>query len=125
VRTVVNLDGGWAIGSRRRSPPSTRRIRRFLTFALVNFADLDDADWSQREANGWRRLQGRGQGLKFHKSFGLSYRYRDGKLMSIDDPKLDPIWETCANTNGRWSSTLPTRPRSSRRWTASMSAGTN
>ena len=36
------------------------------------------------------------KGLKFHKSFGLHYRYKDGKLMQVDDPKLDPVWEMCA-----------------------------
>src|SRR5437016_6101391 len=36
------------------------------------------------------------KGLKFHKSLGLSIRYRDGRLMRVDDPKLDAIWETCA-----------------------------
>jgi predicted TIM-barrel fold metal-dependent hydrolase len=36
------------------------------------------------------------RGLKFFKSFGLHVRYNDGKLMRIDDPKMEPIWEVCA-----------------------------
>jgi len=39
------------------------------------------------------------KGLKFHKSLGLSYRYKNGKLMPIDDPKLDLVWEMCAKYN--------------------------
>jgi hypothetical protein len=29
----------------------------------------------------------------------LSYRYRSGELMPVDDPKLDPAWEMCAKYN--------------------------
>ncbi len=50
VRTVVNLDGGWGkqltetLEALDNSHPD-----RFLTFALVNFDRIDDADWSHRE----------------------------------------------------------------------------
>src|SRR5205085_5337229 len=33
------------------------------------------------------------------KLLGLRYRYKDGKLMMPDDPKLDPVWEMCAKHN--------------------------
>src|SRR5207244_931949 len=70
---------------------------RFLTFALVNFDNLDDDDWGQREA---KRLEesfkAGAKGLKFHKLLGLRYRYKDDRLMMPDDSKLDPVWEMCA-----------------------------
>ena len=98
VRTVVNLDGGWGdrlvetVEALDRAHPG-----RFLTFALVNFEGIDDDDWSRREAE---RLEASfkagARGLKFHKSLGLGFRYKDGRLVPVDDPKLDPIWETCA-----------------------------
>jgi predicted TIM-barrel fold metal-dependent hydrolase len=98
VRTVVNLDGGW--GDRLKETIAAldeTHPGRFLTFALVNFDGIDDEDWGQREA---KRLEegfkAGAKGLKFHKTFGLRYKYKDGKLMPIDDPKLDPIWEMCA-----------------------------
>ena len=98
VRTVVNLDGGW--GDRLTETIAaldSAHPGRFLTFALVNFDNIDDEEWSQREA---KRLEvgfkAGAKGLKFHKTFGLRYRYKDGKLMPIDDLKLDPIWEMCA-----------------------------
>ncbi len=34
--------------------------------------------------------------MKFHKSLGLIYRYKNGNLVSVDDAKLDPIWAVCA-----------------------------
>src|SRR5271168_4364187 len=77
VRTVVNLDGGW--GDRLTETLAAldnAHPGRFLTFALVNFDGIDDADWSAREA---KRLEdgfkAGAKGLKFHKSFGLSFRY--------------------------------------------------
>jgi len=98
VRTVVNLDGGWGdklketLAALDESHPG-----RFLTYALINFDNIDDADWSQREAKRLEESFAAGaKGLKFHKLFGLHYRYKNGKLVQVDDPKLDPIWETCA-----------------------------
>jgi predicted TIM-barrel fold metal-dependent hydrolase len=98
VRTVVNLDGGW--GERLKETLEVldeAHPGRFLTFALVNFDGIDDEEWSQRET---KRLEegfkAGAKGLKFHKTFGLRYRYKNGKLMTVDDPKLDPIWELCS-----------------------------
>jgi predicted TIM-barrel fold metal-dependent hydrolase len=98
VRTVVNLDGGW--GDRLKETLAAldeAHPGRFLTFALINFERLDDEDWGQREA---KRLEegfkAGAKGLKFHKSFGLHYRYKDGRLLRVDDRKLDPVWEMCA-----------------------------
>jgi predicted TIM-barrel fold metal-dependent hydrolase len=98
VDTVVNLDGMWdndlqeTLDALDNAHPS-----RFLTFAQINFNGLDDADWGQREA---KRLEAGfikgAKGLKFHKSFGLYFRHKDGTLLKVDDPKLDPIFEMCA-----------------------------
>jgi predicted TIM-barrel fold metal-dependent hydrolase len=98
VRTVVNLDGGW--GDRLKETLAAldeAHPGRFLTYALVNFDGIDDEDWGEREA---KRLEESfklgAKGLKFYKAFGLQYRYKIGKLMPVDDPKLDPVWEMCA-----------------------------
>jgi predicted TIM-barrel fold metal-dependent hydrolase len=98
VRTVVNLDGG--SGQRLRETLAAldeAHPGRFLTFALLDFRGIDDDDWGRREA---RRLEesfrAGAKGLKFHKSLGLSYRYKNGQLMPVDDPKLDLVWEMCA-----------------------------
>ena len=101
VRTVVNLDGGY--GERLKQTLAAldeAHPGRFLTFALLNFSGIDDEDWGRREA---KRLdegfRAGAKGLKFHKSLGLGYRYKNGKLMPVDDPKLDLVWETCARYN--------------------------
>ena len=101
VRTVVNLDGRW--GTRLKETLAAldeAHPGRFLTFALLDFRGIDDEDWGRREAQRLEEsFRAGAKGLKFHKSLGLSYRYKNGKLMPIDDPKLDPVWETCAKYN--------------------------
>ncbi len=101
VRTVVNLDGFWGerltetIAALDRAHPG-----RFLTFAQINFDGLDDEDWGRREAKRLEESFNAGaRGLKFHKTFGLHYRFKDGRLLTIDDPRLDPVWEMCAKHN--------------------------
>lgn len=101
VRTVVNLDGGW--GERLTQTLAAldeAHPGRFLTFALLNYDGIDDEDWGRREAK-WLEESFRvgAKGLKIHKSLGLSYRYKNGKLMPVDDPKLDPVWDICAKHN--------------------------
>jgi len=98
VKTVVNLDGGWGDTLKETlAALDEAHPGRFATYALINFDGLDDSDWGEREA---RRLEESfkmgAKGLKFHKLLGLHYRYKDGKLMPVDDPKLDPVWEVCA-----------------------------
>jgi predicted TIM-barrel fold metal-dependent hydrolase len=101
VRTVVNLDGGW--GDRLKE--TLRALDeahpgRFLTFALINFDGIDDEDWGTREAGRLEEsFKAGAKGLKFHKTFGLGYRYKDGRLVPVDDPKLDPVWKMCARHN--------------------------
>ncbi len=98
VRTVVNLDGLWGdklketLAALDESHPG-----RFLTFAQLNFDGIDSDDWSQRERDRLEEsFRAGAKGLKFHKSLGLTIRYKNGNLMRVDDPKLEAIWETCA-----------------------------
>ncbi len=97
VRTVVNLDGGW--GDRLQETIEVldkAHPGRFATFALVNFAGIDDADWSEREASRLAESFRQGaKGLKIDKRLGLIYRDKEGKILPVDEPRLDPIWETC------------------------------
>ena len=127
VRAVVNLDGGW--GPRLKETIAALDAAhpgRFLTYALIDFNGIDEPSWSDREAA--RLVEGfeaGAKGLKFHKTLGLGARYRDGRLVPVDDPKLDPIWEVCADSSGRSRSTRATPVRSSRRSIGTASAGTS
>ncbi len=98
IRTVVDLDGMW--GNRLKETLSEldeAHPGRFLTFAQINFNGLDDDGWSSREADRLEQSFAMGaKGLKFHKSLGLEFKFKNGKYLLPDDPKMDAIYEMCA-----------------------------
>ena len=85
----------------------TRYKNRFAIFANVDWRGNAPTDnptlwacnvpgFAERTANQLREAAKRGvSGLKIFKQFGLNYRNSDGSLLSIDDPRWDPIWEAC------------------------------
>ena len=98
VRTVVDLDGMW--GNRLKETLDAldnAHPGRFLTYVQIDFDGLDDADWSQREANRLEESFKMGaKGLKFHKTLGLEVKFKNGKYLMPGDAKMDPIYEMCA-----------------------------
>ncbi len=99
VRVVVNLDGGRTLDAVKASLEKWDKAHpgRFLTFVLLDWNGIDDPGWSQRETKKLVQAFELGaKGLKLHKTLGLWVRRKDGTLLPIDDPILDPIWKTCA-----------------------------
>ncbi len=98
VRTAVDLDGMW--GNRLKETLDAldnAHPGRFLTYAQIDFDGLDDAGWSQREANRLEESFKMGaKGLKFHKMLGLEVKFKNGKFLMPGDAKMDPIYEMCA-----------------------------
>jgi len=101
VRTYVDLDGGWG------EDVLNRHLDHFKAPAPERFQVFGGVDWSAWPAQGDRfgewaaqrlRIQAaRGaQGLKVWKPFGLSVKDQHGSLAAVDDPRLDPIWQTAA-----------------------------
>jgi predicted TIM-barrel fold metal-dependent hydrolase len=99
VRVVVNLDGGRTLESLKGALEKWDEAYpgRFLTFVLLDWQGIDEPDWSRREVEKLAKAFMMGaKGLKIHKTLGLWVRRKDGTLLGVDDPILDPIWETCA-----------------------------
>ena len=98
VRAVVNLDGGWGDQLKETLKAlDEAHPGRFYTFANINFDGVDEDDWGEKQAKELEKsFEAGARGLKFYKTFGLRFRYKDGKLVPVDDPKLDPVWEMCA-----------------------------
>ena len=82
---------------------------RFLIFANIDFRGGGEVDrpetWDCNQPDFVRRMveslrqevaTERVSGLKFFKDFGLRYRNADGTLVTIDDPRWDPIWQVCS-----------------------------
>ncbi len=98
VFSVVNLDGG-------TTPEEVReRIARlddahpgrFLTFARIDFSDFDDPDWSRKATERLAACFDAGaKGVKISKALGLNFKHADGRLIKIDDPRIDPLWALC------------------------------
>ena len=95
---MVNLSGGSGerlnsmLESIKKSYPN-----RFAVFANVDFEGVGKEGWSQKaSAQLETDIKNGAKGLKIYKSLGLRYKDSNGKRLAINDPRLDPIWEKCA-----------------------------
>ena len=70
--------------------------RRFVIFCNLDFSTIDEPDWSQRMVKLVDDANQRGvRGLKIFKSLGLTIKDKNGTIVPIDDPRLDPVWAEC------------------------------
>ncbi|MGZ9810207.1 amidohydrolase family protein [Pseudoroseicyclus sp. H15] len=95
----VDLDGGWG------EDILDDRLRRYKERAPERYRVFGGVDWAlwgeegtafpERAAARLRAQVARGaEGLKIWKPFGLTVKDHEGKLARVDDPALDPIWQT-------------------------------
>jgi predicted TIM-barrel fold metal-dependent hydrolase len=98
IGVLVNLSGGsgahlkGAIENIREHYPN-----RFLVFANVDFEGVGTPQWGERAAARLEAdVRNGAAGLKIFKSLGLRYTDTEGKRIPVDDPRLDPVWEKCA-----------------------------
>ncbi len=69
---------------------------RFLLFFRPDFSKIDEPDFGKKEAKRLEEAVKMGvRGLKIAKNLGLTERDKSGKLVPVDDPRIDPIWEKC------------------------------
>ena len=69
---------------------------RFVHYMNLDYSGWDDPGFSAqavRQVEEGHRLGA--AGLKEFKRLGLYLRDKQGKLLRVDDPKLDPVWERC------------------------------
>jgi predicted TIM-barrel fold metal-dependent hydrolase len=97
VRKIVILTGLWgdklqAVLDKMVKPYP----ERFVVFAQMDWSKIDDPDFSREMVAQLDDAVKRGaRGLKILKDWGLGVRDKSGKLVPIDDPRMDPIWEEC------------------------------
>ena len=102
LRVMVNLSGG--SGDRLKQNVdfirSSPHKDRFRVFANVSFNGVGTSGWAEKAVKELEQaIQHGAIGLKIFKGLGLSDRKADGSRLQIDDPELDPIWQTCARLN--------------------------
>ncbi|HSB14706.1 MAG TPA: amidohydrolase family protein [Bryobacteraceae bacterium] len=125
MRVMVNLSGG--SGDRLQSGVANMKGRykdRFVIFANLNFAGIDDPDWGKRAAAQLEQdVKNGAQGLKIFKNLGLTLADSQGRRIPVDDPRFDPVWEACGrlgipvliHTGEPWSFFQP-HDRFNERW---------
>lgn len=70
---------------------------RFIVFFIPDFSRIDEINFGINEAKRLEEAVKSGcRGLKIHKELGLEWHDKTGKLVPVDDPRIDPIWEKCA-----------------------------
>jgi predicted TIM-barrel fold metal-dependent hydrolase len=97
VKTVVILTGMW--GEKLQTVLDTMvkpYPGRFIVFSQIDWSKIDDANFSQEMVTQLDDAVSRGaRGLKILKDLGLGVKDKTGKLITVDDPRLDPIFEEC------------------------------
>lgn len=101
----VNLSGGTVTPGTNGQPSEFERSKaladevapgRFLLYFNLDYRAWDKPDWAEqarRQVDEAHRMGA--AGLKEFKRLGLYLRDGAGKLIAIDDPKLDPVWQRC------------------------------
>jgi predicted TIM-barrel fold metal-dependent hydrolase len=94
VRTVVILTGQWGEKLQRVVDEMVKPYPgRFMVFTQIDYSKIDDSKAMVADLDDAVRRGARG--LKVLKDLGLQDRDKSGKLIPVDDPRLDPVWEEC------------------------------
>ncbi len=95
MKVMVNLSGSSGEELKR----STKNVRdhfpnRFIVFANIDWNGVGSEGWSERAAKQLEEdIKNGANGLKIFKDLGFSVKDIHGKRVTVDDPRLDPIWE--------------------------------
>ena len=73
---------------------------RFGVFLNVDFESIDSSDYAITQVDIIKDAVSQGAiGLKVYKSLGLNNKDKFGNRISVNDPRLDPIWAVCGELN--------------------------
>jgi uncharacterized protein len=97
IKTIVILTGMWGDQLQTIIDDIVKPYPgRFVVFTQFDWSKINDPNFSQLMVRQIDDSVARGaRGLKVLKELGLGVRDATGKLITIDDPRLDPAWEEC------------------------------
>jgi predicted TIM-barrel fold metal-dependent hydrolase len=97
IKTIVILTGMWGDRLQTIIDDMVKPYSgRFIVFTQFDWSKINDPNFSQLMVRQIDDSVARGaRGLKVLKELGLGVRDSTGKLITIDDPRLDPAWEEC------------------------------
>jgi len=103
IRSMVNLTGGFGAGLAETLERYDMSYRdRFYTFTEPCYSRFLEPDYPRIQAEAIQQARRDGaRGLKILKTLGLYLRdnITTGKLVKIDDPRFDPMWDACGQLN--------------------------
>lgn len=95
---MVNLSGS----SGEKLKKSIENIKnhypnRFVVFANIDFNGVGGDGWLEKTLTQFEQdVKNGAKGLKVFKSLGMYNKDVNGNRVAVDDPRLDPIWDKCA-----------------------------
>ena len=74
---------------------------RMVQFTTIDFRDPSGPGFGQPRRSSWKRTSRPAPwaSARLNKNFGLTAKKTDGSRLKLDDPELDPIWQTAARLN--------------------------
>lgn len=98
--TVTHAEGEKSEFENARDRANGLYPGRFMQHMLLDYRGWDESDWSAKAVKQIEEGHRLGaSGLKEFKRLGLFLKDGQGKLIKIDDPKLDPVWKRCGELN--------------------------
>ncbi|MBK8705195.1 MAG: amidohydrolase family protein [Saprospiraceae bacterium] len=95
---VVNLSGrgGAALKAMSDNIKKYGYQGRIALFTNIEIRSIGDPDWLENTIKQLEYdVQNGAVGLKIYKSQGMDHKDSSGQRITIDDPRLDPVWEKC------------------------------
>jgi predicted TIM-barrel fold metal-dependent hydrolase len=103
IKILVNLTGGSGKGLEETIARFDKtHPDRFITFTEPTWDHTNQPNYPKFQADEIQKAHRAGaRGLKILKTLGLYLRENvsEGKLVKIDDPRFDPMWEACGALN--------------------------
>lgn len=97
IRAMVNVTGGRGKAVRDAVAQFDKAYPgRFVTFTEPWWTRANDADYAKLQPQWLEQAKNDGaRGVKVLKTLGLYLRDGAGKLVTVDDPRFDSLWDTC------------------------------
>ena len=102
LQVMVNASGssGGALAGQIAAVRASRYRNRFVMFTTLNLRDVGPGSGARIAAQLEADVRAGAVGVgEIGKGFGLSATKSDGTRLRMDDPELDPVWETAARLN--------------------------
>jgi predicted TIM-barrel fold metal-dependent hydrolase len=100
MKVMINLSGRGR-GSDEHIQGALKNVKdnyanRFIVFTNINLSTIDEPGWTENTVKQIAQDVAWGaNGLKIYKSQGMTNVDSQGNRVSINDPRIDPVWAKC------------------------------